>query len=581
MKVKRWIAVGLTAAVATVGLEAIAPVGAGATAVSINCQGITGDNASSLGDSKATLGLLSSISPGGGSGLSFPAEITTNAPAKVQPNAGPFNADFNLTMTMPASLMGPARDLLGLSAVTVTDATYAIQASGAASTLISKTVPSEVISLTSNPVVIQQSMSGTITPTGPGAIIYSVSASTRLTIAINQSVAGVQINALTVTCTGGNDIGMTAVQIPGSPNVAQPLNVAGYTAAVTGLGLLGSNITPDNNNAIHPDTLAVTAQAPNGGYTAVGGGAAFFLAPQEPGYYVANYNVCAGSLPVAAIPGANATQTLTWPESYADKGLNAHPLSMRLGFKGQTTSPISLAQLNGQPSPSNEKMLDFFHRFFGKFVAPSPTAVQTALEKLSTIGKGNVKVTRHEGGGYDIEFVGSLADAPQPAIEIAEWNTWLPSDGLASLMALMPGASGGEAGGAAPKTADQLNNELMSGAIKFDEWLEGQGELLKANIIAGATTPEMIANITAMFPKSPEVAVVNAGKTTIPASETGPLCSPFQIGYFIVPNPFLAAQVQSATATRTKKVKRCSYKKVKSKGKWVKKRVCRTVTVKA
>ena len=57
--VKRWVAIGLTAAVAAVGLEVATPVVAGATQVDLVCQGITGDNASSLGDSKATLGLLS------------------------------------------------------------------------------------------------------------------------------------------------------------------------------------------------------------------------------------------------------------------------------------------------------------------------------------------------------------------------------------------------------------------------------------------------------------------------------------------------------------------------------------------
>lgn len=580
-RVKRWGAVGLTATVITMGLEVLAPVSAGAASVAINCQGITGDSASSLGDSKATLGLLSSIGSGG-SGLSFAAEITTNAPAKRTPSDGAFNADFTLNMTLPDSLLGPARNLLGLTEVTVTDATYAIAASGAANTTISKSVPSQTLSLAGSPVVLSQSLSGTITPTGTGPITYTVAGSTRLTIAINKSVAGVQINALTVTCTGGSDIGFTSIQLPGSPTVTrQPLYIGGYSGGITGAPVVNNSVIPDNNNPLLPDTLRVVSQPANGGLSATGGGAAFFL-PPSPGLFVGNYDVCAASVPVPAVPGNNATQTLTWPEMYAGKGLNAHPLGMSLQFKGQKTAPIPLAQWLGFTSPTRVDDADFFHRMFGEFVAPSPNAIRDALETLPSIGRGNVRVTARSGGGYDIEFIGALADAPQPAIEVVDWETWLPADGLNALLGLMPKPGGGGEGGASPapaKTAEQLDAELFAGAIGFDAWLDGRGKLLQAEIIAGVTTPEVISQVTAMFPKAPEVGVVSAGKATIPATETGPLCTPFQISWFILPNPFIQAQVQAATKTRTRTVTRCSTQRVKVKGRYVRKRVCRKVQV--
>ncbi|NLA34904.1 MAG: hypothetical protein GX868_04345 [Actinobacteria bacterium] len=559
------------------GLEVLAPTSAGAASVSINCQGITGDSASSLGDSKATLGLLSSIGSGG-SGLSFAAEITTNAPAKRTPADGPFAADFTLNLTLPDSLLGPARDLLKLTDVTVTDATYAIAATGAASTTIAKTVPSQTLSLAGSPVVLSQSLSGTVTPTGTGPITYSISGTTRLTIAINKSVAGVQINALTVTCTGGSDIGFTSIQMPGSPTVTrQPLYIGGYSGGITGAPVVNNSVVPDNNNPLLADTLRVTSQPANGGLTATGGGAAFFL-PPSPGLFVGNYDVCAASLPVAAVPGNNAVQTMTWPESYSGKGLNAHPLGMALQFKGEKTAPIPLAQWLGFPSPTRVDDADFFHRMFGEFVAPSPNAIRDALETLPSIGRGNVRVSARSTGGYDIEFIGALADAPQPAIEVVDWETWLPSNGLNSLLGLIPKGGGSGGGGGAPaKTAEQLDAELFSGAIGFDAWLDGRGKLLQADIIAQVTTPEVISQVTAMFPKAPELAVVSSGKTTIPATETGPLCTPFQISWFILPNPFV--QVQAATQTRTKTVTRCSTKRVKVKGRYVRKRVCRKVQV--
>ena len=64
----------------------------------------------------------------------------------------------------------------------------------------------------------------------------------------------------------------------------------------------------------------------------------------------------------------------------------------------------------------------------------------------------------------------------------------------------------------------------------------------------------------------------------MPQTETGPLCTAFTIGYFVIPNPF-DTQVLGATQTRT--VTKCSYVRVKSKGKYIKKKVCKKVAVKA
>lgn len=538
-RLKRLGAVGATATLLALGLELIGPDVAGAVSVPINCQGITGDKASSLGDSKATLGLLSSIGSGG-SGLSLAADITTNAPAKRKPTDGAFNAEFTMNMTLPDSLLAPAKNLLGLKEVTITNATYAISASGAASATLSKQVPSQKVSLASNVVTIRQSVKGTIKPTGAGIITYSVSGATRFTITINKSVAGVQINSLTVTCTGGNDIATTSIQRPGAPIVTrQPFYIGGYTGGVTG-GFVANNVLkPDSGNPLVTDSLKVVRK-PSAGITAVGKGAAFYL-PARPGLFPATYEMCARPMPVPAQPGHNAVQTLAWPESYTGKDLNAHPLGMSLQFKGQKTAPIPLAQFLGSPSPTDVDQADFFHRMFGQFQAPSPAQIQQALESLSTIGKGNVKVTGRNGGGYNIEFVGKLADSPQPAIEVVDWNTWLPADGLNTLMGAIPKPGGGGEGGEAapPKTADQLDRELGAGQISFEEWLAGRGELLKSDIISGLTTPEVISAVTALFPKAPEVTVAKPGKKTIPATTTGPLCTQFQISWFILPNPFL------------------------------------------
>ena len=578
--VKRWVAIGLTAAVAAVGLEVATPVVAGATQVDLVCQGITGDNASSLGDSKATLGLLSTLSPGGGSGLTFSVDITTNAPAKATPGAGPFNADFDLTITLPDSVVKPAKDLLKLSSVKVKNATFAIAATGAADAELSTSLPELTVDLNQNPVTIKQRISGSVEPKRSGAIIYKPSSSTKMTIEINAEVAGVKINSLTVTCGGSKEFATTAVQIPGSPNVTQPLYQVAYTATVVGRPLIGKDVTPDNGNPITSDSLALTSQAPNGGYSAVGGGAAFFLAPREPGLYNAQYSVCAASKTVPEVPGVNTVQSLSIPPTVTDTFINPHPIAMSLQFKGAKTAPISLASFLGTPSPTNANLLGFVDQFLAKYTPPAAGTIQAALESLPTIGKGNVQVTGS--GPWTITLVGALGKSEQPKVEVVDFLSWLPADGLQQVIgALKPAepAPGTPTTTAPPvETIASLDAKLASGQITLQQWLDGRLGLLKNDIIAGATSPATITALTALFPKSPEVVITTDGKATVPQTETGPLCTAFTIGYFVIPNPF-DTQVLGATQTRT--VTKCSYVRVKSKGKYIKKKVCKKVAVKA
>lgn len=578
--VKRWVAVGLTAAVAAVGLEVATPVVAGATQVDLVCQGITGDNASSLGDSKATLGLLSTLSPGGGSGLTFSVDITTNAPAKATPGSGAFNADFDLTITLPDSVVKPAKELLKLTSVKVKNAAFAITASGAADAELTTSLPELTVDLNQNPVTIKQRISGSVEPKRSGAIIYKPSSNTKMTIDINAEVAGVKINSLTVTCGGSKEFATTAVQIPGSPNVTQPLYQVAYTASVVGRPLIGKDVTPDNGNPITSDSLALTSQAPNGGYSAVGGGAAFFLAPREPGLYNAQYNVCAASKTVPEVPGVNTVETLTIPPTVTDTFINPHPIAMSLKFKGATTAPISLASFLGNPSPTNANLLGFVDQFLAKYTAPAAGTIQAALEALPTIGKGNVQVTGS--GPWNITFVGALGLSEQPKVEVVDFLSWLPADGLQQVIGALkpadPKPGDPTTTTAVPETQASLDAKLGTGQITLQQWLDGRLNLLKGDIIAGATSPATITALTALFPKAPEIAIATDGKATVPQTETGPLCTAFTIGYFVIPNPFATA-VLAATQTRT--VTKCSYVRVKSKGKYIKKKVCKKVAVKA
>jgi len=103
---------------------------------------------------------------------------------------------------------------------------------------------------------------------------------------------------------------------------------------------------------------------------------------------------------------------------------------------------------------------------------------------------------------------------------------------------------------------------------------------VKADLLAGLTSPATITALTSLFPKTPEFAVAVTGKPTVPQTETGPLCSNFTIGYFVIPNP-ANTSVLGKSITRTKLVTKCTTKRVKVHGRIVKKKTCRKVRVKA
>lgn len=528
--------------VAAAGLQVSQPMVAGATAVSLGCAGITGDNASSLGDSKATLALLASVT--GGGGLSFAAEITPTVPAKVVPSTKPFAVGFKLALTVPASLAKPAKDLLGLSSIEIRNASYVIAASGAATGTFTKTVPSQMINLSANPIVLSQSVSGSVTAKAPGAIVYRPGTS-RLTLVINKSVAGVKINALTITCTSSKDIASTAVQVPGAPRVRQPMTVTGPIGKTLSLRLLNTTrVVPDGGNPFIKGSLVVTKQPKNGGKAIVKGDYTAFTPPKKTGTYVVSYKICANAKAVPAVPGVNTVQSMAWPESYVGRQLNAHPFAMSLKFKTATTPPIPLSYLAGTPSPTGVGNQTFADQFLAQFQAPSASKIQKALEALPTIGAGNVVVT---GGSsnkpYRITFVKALGGSEQPPIEVVDWNTWLPADGLSKALALFnpapaPTVPGQVTTTTAPKpveTTATLDAKLLSGRITFDQWLEGRAELFKSGLIGGLTTPQNIAMITKLFPKPPEPDVTTIGKSPIPATTTGPLCTAFTVSYRVTP----------------------------------------------
>lgn len=582
-RTKRWIGIGLVTSMAAFGLEVLDAPGVSAASATLNCQGITGDNASSLGDSRATLAVISTT------GLGLDVDITPTIPAKVRPDAGAFDAAFALDVTLPASVISAARTTLGLTSLTVKDVTFAVNATGAASQALTKTIASRVVDLNAPSVRISETISGKVTPTSAGNIVFRPG-TTRMSIAINKSVGPATINTLTIECTSNAALGVTAVAVPGSPNIGG--NFEGqiwggaFAGSVGGVKLLDTGlITPDDGNPILGDSLAVTAQPAAGGAAAAAGGAVFFLAPAgQPGAYAVPMKVCAASRLTSFVPGVNEVQTFSWAEDHRiKKDLNAKPYAVTLTWNGKETDPIPLSQTpqlfaTPRPTPVDIEVWDFADRFLSDFAAPSAGQVQAALEKIT--GAGNVKVTGGvDNGPYRIEFAGALAKGDRPQVEVGKWLTWLPSDLLSTaLNALNPPAQPGQTTTTTtpPLTDEQLDQQLAAGTITIEQWFAGKLDNLQRNIIAGFTSPESIQAITNLLPKKPAVATTTEGVTEEPSVPTGPLCTSFEAN-FIVTNPPVA--VAGATL---RKVRRCSNVRVKTKtGRYTTKRVCRTVTIRS
>jgi hypothetical protein len=89
--------------------------------------------------------------------------VTPDVPASVPTGSDPFDAKFDFVVTLPPSLVSPLQTVLGKTSLKVTNATFAVNASGAATTTLSSTTPEINLAL-GGTVIVNQSITGTVTP---------------------------------------------------------------------------------------------------------------------------------------------------------------------------------------------------------------------------------------------------------------------------------------------------------------------------------------------------------------------------------------------------------------------------------
>jgi len=572
----RMVAGIATMGIAVLGLEMIDSSGTslGATVKSANltCDGVADDNAGALGSSKKTLAAL-------GSALVIPISVDVQAPAKVTAGSGPFDATFVYTIALPASVVTSAKTLLNLSTINVTSSSYAVDYSGAANGTLSKTISNSVVDL--NSPSITQTLSGTITPTSDGQIVYRPG-TTTLAMALNVT-SPISIGTLQVVCTSVDTIGSTTVQVPGAPNVDPGvIEVAGQGLSLTSVDL-GQYITPNDGNPVVPESLAVTKGA-GAGIGLLKGNTLLYVGPQPGGTFTAQLKVCGASRATKAVPGVNAITTLDLPP-YSVGPLNAHPVAFKLALNGVETAPIPMSYytLFGQVTQSawDAANADFIDKFSAVYVEPPAATIEAAL--AAKLGAGNVKVTKRTAAtttagasaSFDIELTGALGGNPQATVQVSAFSAWLPPSVKTGLLAaLSPAPADPNAPPTTtvvPETQETLNNKLFAGTIGLGEWVSGVLALSLKNIDPAAA----LDAITPLFPEGPSTKAAQAGVTPIPSTQTGLLCTPFTVQYKLTAGASVlaASATAGAAACPTKTVLKRVRVRVRGRTRYVRRRV--------
>lgn len=545
--VKRGIAAAVTAAmIATTFalVEGQASAAGGVFPISLSCSGITTDGAgtatpaSSLGSSAQTLAVL-------GGALAIGGEVTSTIPTKVRPSDPPFTATFGIKVIMPDSLITQAKTLLKTDRIDITNASFAVNYSGGASGTIQENVPDQTISLATTPVAVNNTISGVIKPTGNGIINFAPgTAAFGIKIGKSVTVAGVSVtvNTLSVTCKATGDIGTTNVQVPGAPNVEPGLVTAMAGPGEDAVVNLAANISPDDGNPIIPGSLRMVSQSGSGAVqlgTLVG-----YHYPPDGKANTVNMEVCGASRIAKGRPGVNEVQTLAWNQDWSTDS-NSHPLAFSLKVGDEETGVMSTSwapDLFGNPVPTPIRPEDDFlllNRSNSHFSPPSAAAVQAELEKLPSIGFGNIKVTSTT-TGYNFEFIGAKGNQPiNTKISIGKWYTWMPAELYAQVQGLISGGGGGGATTttvpgtpAEPtKTIPELQADLAAGRITLDKFFERLPSAILPTLLSTVDVPEAVRQLPRVFPQPPAFDTTTLGLVTIPDAPTGPLCTGFQVQF--------------------------------------------------
>ena len=540
---------------------------AGADPVSKNIAGTC------TGADAATNGLLSAL---GGTSLAVNFVVAGDVPKSLTPAQSGATATFNWTVALDQELVNKAV-ATGLTQMTIRKAKLDVAVSGPTSTTAVTGRPGDsVLQLASGqPAKLTQGpFSAPLNDIGDSGVVNFKTSTVSFTISV--SLAGTALD-LNIACSTPALVASSPIKVAGAPDIAQPIEAKAAANAETPIDVLGQFVKAGRTPLV-PSTLRVVdgpAKVVDGKVVVTAGAAGTTTS--------ATFEICGEPFKVAdAVPGVSEVQRLAL-DTNIDGFKRGIAFTLKSGDEETvaiwSAEPSFLGFLAGVktsgPIPANWAEQANNYAIWTQYLAPSAATVQSALEGLPSIGKGNVKVTKTSPTRpeYEIEYVGATAQKEMPELRYGQFASVLPQETLESLIGLAGslGSSSGPTttipGGLTPQQyVDQL--VAQAGDLVAAGDFNGAGDKLSeairlsfSNSLANINVQEVVGSLTAIFPSKPSVATVTPGTEPI-AEQFQDLCAQGAAAVTVdapppsttvappAPAPAPGADVQGITATQ-------------------------------
>ena len=416
---------------------------------------------------------------------------------------------FSTEVVIAPDLIDTAIDLLGVSSVTVSNATFNITAAGAGADQVFTAGPfNETIPVTKGaglrfargPFVLNEYAAT------PGIASYRLSP-LRMTVAIGS----ISVN---VVCSpvGSNVMSKTVVRDPDAP-LTQNATIEVAPGSVNVIDV-SQYVTPGKTPII-PDSYKLIE-----GDATMSGSTLNVTAPDVPGTYTYTYEVCGEPKPDGGEPGVNEVVLL----NFSDHEQNKRPVAFSLKVGDVETPLVHTHTELGWPFTTPAPNDWFGHFLTGtQFQAPTASAVQVALAAA-----GFDAVVTGTWPTFGIEFVGTSGEQDVPDVSVGQWYTVLPYEWFEQITELVNEFSAGT-GSSTPSIPDDdaaLRGYLL--AANFD----ALGTAIQQRLLAGVTevAPQILAFLVDSFYQKPVIETVN-GEPPVPAQ---PLCTQGQVDLVVV-----------------------------------------------
>ena len=452
---------------------------------------------------------------------------------------------FTWSVALDAALVGKAV-AAGLTKMTIKDAKLDIDVAGPTST---KSVPGRpddiVLNLVAGqPASLKQGpFSAALKDVGDSGVITYKTSGVSFTIGV--SLAGKALN-LNIACKAAALVASTPIKVAGAPDL-KPLEATASSGQTVPFDVVASarpGRTPLLPSSLK--TLDANGKVVNGKLVVTAGKAGSTT--------TANYLLCGQPFKVSdAEPGVSEVQKLVLDLNYdtfkrgmaftLKSGEDETDLlwTAKLGFLGVVgglTLPSSVPTGPGG-APASEWWPNEANRYAlgTEYQALSAADVQSALESLPSIGKGNVEVTKPIPSvqTFVVSFKGALAEKDVPAVEVGTFLSVLPQETKDQLIGLAGslGGGGGSGGSGSPSTT-------IPGGLTGDQYIQllqqQAGELLAAgdfngagdklaesirvalnNALGNIDVNEAVAAINGLFPAKPQVSTETGGEEPVEA----------------------------------------------------------------